>query len=174
MLCMFFEEPRMFWYSTAGPAESAWSYGVHLSAIWENIALIQWTTNPLPSGCATGSSLYPFKRWFVIETIETKGFLQFEIIINVLVSSFRFIWIPMSLPALRFGTLVQKFQRNIMFIPSQSWDIVKMLCPWARHFTLKCFTWLRWKWVPGRTAMAMCTISSMRRNGCRTVCSPWS
>ena len=26
----------------------------------------------------------------------------------------------------------------------------------------------------GRTEMAMCTISSMRRNGCRTVCSPWS
>ena len=47
-------------------------------------------------------------------------------------------------------------------------------CPWARHFTLKCFTWLRWKWVPGRTEMAMCTISSMRRNGCRTVRSPWS
>ena len=27
--------------------------------------------------------------------METKGFFQFEIIINVLVSSFRFIWIPM-------------------------------------------------------------------------------
>ena len=26
---------------------------------------------------------------------------------------------------------------------------------------------------PGRTEMTMCTISSMRRNGCRTVCSPW-
>ena len=32
------------------------------------------------------------------------------------------------------------FQRNIMFLPSQSWDIVSMLCPWARHLTLKCFT----------------------------------
>ena len=39
--------------------------------------------------------------------------------------------------------LVQDFQRNIMFLPSQSWDIVKMECPWARYFTLKCFTWLR-------------------------------
>ena len=39
---------------------------------------------------------------------------------------------------------------------------------------LKCFTWLRWKWVPGRTEMAMCTISSMCRNGCKTVSSPWS
>ena len=36
--------------------------------------------------------------------------------------------------------LVQDFQRNIMFIPSQSWNIVSMVCPWARHFNLKCFT----------------------------------
>ena len=36
------------------------------------------------------------------------------------------------------------------------------------------FSWLRWKWIPGRTEMAMCTISSMRQNGCRTVCSPWN
>ena len=69
---------------------------------------------------------------------------------------------------------VSNFQRNIMFLPFQSRDIVKMLCPWAWHFTLKCFTWLRWKWVHGRTEMAMCTMSSMRRNGCTTVCSPWS
>ena len=34
--------------------------------------------------------------------------------------------------------------------------------------------WLRWKWVPGRTEMEMCTISSMRRNGCKTVWSPGS
>ena len=33
---------------------------------------------------------------------------------------------------------------------------------------------LRWKWVPGRTEVAMCTFSSMRHNGCRTVCFPWS
>ena len=49
-----------------------------------------------------------------------------------------------------------------------------MLCPWARQFTLKCFTWLRWKWEPGRTYMVMCTISSMHRNSFRTVCSQWS
>ena len=70
--------------------------------------------------------------------------------------------------------LVKDFQRNIMFPPAQYGDIVKMCCPWARHFTLKCFTWLRWQWVPGRTEIAMCAISSMRRNDCRTVCSPWS
>ena len=60
-----------------------------------------------------------------------------------------------------------------MFLPSQYWDIVSVLCPWARHLTLKCFTWLRWKWVLSRTEMEMCMISSMRQNGCRTVCSPW-
>ena len=54
------------------------------------------------------------------------------------------------------------------------WDIVSMLYPWARHLTLKYFTWLGLKWVPGRTDMAMCMITSMRRTGCRTVYSPWS
>ena len=34
-------------------------------------------------------------------------------------------------------------EKNIMFHPSQYWDIVSMLCPWERHITLKCFTWLR-------------------------------
>ena len=61
-----------------------------------------------------------------------------------------------------------------MFLPSQYWDIVSMLCPWARYLTLKYFTWHRWKWEPGRTEVALWRISSMRRNGCRTVCSPWS
>ena len=23
---------------------------------------------------------------------------------------------------------------------SQSWEIVKMVCPWTRHFTRECFT----------------------------------
>ena len=36
--------------------------------------------------------------------------------------------LPMSLPAVRFQIrLVQDFQRNIMFLPSQSGDIVKMV-----------------------------------------------
>ena len=39
---------------------------------------------------------WPWKRWNIFgQTMETKGFFQFEIIINGLVSSFRFIWIPM-------------------------------------------------------------------------------
>ena len=70
--------------------------------------------------------------------------------------------------------LVQDFQIIIMFLPFQYWDIVSMSGPWARHFTLTRHSWLRYKWGPGRTEMAMCTISSMRLNVCRTVCSPWS
>ena len=35
------------------------------------------------------------KRWNVfVWNMETKGFSHFEIILNVLVSSYRFIWIP--------------------------------------------------------------------------------
>ena len=70
--------------------------------------------------------------------------------------------------------LVRDFQKNTMFLLSQSWDIVSMLWSLVGHFTFKCFTRLGWKWTPGRRKMAMSTISSMRRNGCRTVCSPWS
>ena len=45
-------------------------------------------------------------------------------------------WRSADVAACRFESrLVQDFQRNIMFLPSQSWDIVKMLCPWAKHFT---------------------------------------
>ena len=32
---------------------------------------------------------------FKVNTLGAKGFFQFEIIINALISSFRFIWIPM-------------------------------------------------------------------------------
>ena len=41
-----------------------------------------------------------------------------------------------------------------------------MACPWARHFTLKCFTRFRCKWVPGRIEITIRTIRSMRwKNG---------
>ena len=47
----------------------------------------------------------------------------------------------MSLPVVWFRIpLGAGFQRNIMFLPFQYWDIVSMMCHWARHFTLKCFT----------------------------------
>ena len=36
------------------------------------------------------------------------------------------------------------------------------------------YPWLMFKWLPDRTDIAICTICSMRRNGCRTVCTPWS
>ena len=35
------------------------------------------------------------RRNIFVKTMKAKGFFQFEIIINVFVSSFRFIWIPM-------------------------------------------------------------------------------
>ena len=38
----------------------------------------------------------PYNTDFFFKSMETKGFFQFEIIINVLVSFFRFIWIHMS------------------------------------------------------------------------------
>ena len=72
-----------------------------------------------------------------------------------------------------FG-LVHDIKRNVMFLPSQYRNINSMLCPWASHLTIKCFTWLRWKWVPGRKKMAMFMINSMRQKSCRTVCSPWN
>ena len=36
---------------------------------------------------------------------------------------------------IREWSLVEDLQRNIMFPPYQYWDIVSMLCPWAKHFT---------------------------------------
>ena len=38
--------------------------------------------------------------------------------------------------------------------------LLQFFCAWARHFTSMCFTSLRCKWIPGRTEMTMCTISS--------------
>ena len=47
--------------------------------------------------------------------------------------------LPMSLPAMFFRIpLGAGFAGDIMFLPSRSWDIGEMLCPyWARYFTLK-------------------------------------
>ena len=49
----------------------------------------------------------------------------------------------MSLPAVQFRTPLGAyfFLRNIMFLPSHFGDIVSMLCPCAKHFIRKCFTW---------------------------------
>ena len=58
------------------------------------------------------------------------------------------------------------------FSPLNVGTSIRCLCP--LYLTLTCFTRFRWKWVPGRAEMTMCTISSMRRNCCRTVCSTWS
>ena len=78
--------------------------------------------------------------------------------------------------------LVQDFQIKISYAPLNPVpDVVQMLCNnvlyllgLLGYLKITCFTWRRCKWVPGRTEIAMCTISSMRRNGCRTICSTWS
>ena len=41
--------------------------------------------------------------------------------------------------------LVQDFQRNITFLPYY-WGILSMLCPWAKYFTLICFTSCKCTW----------------------------
>ena len=49
--------------------------------------------------------------------------------------------LPMSLPAVRFRIpLGAGFSENYKVSPLSILDIVKMLCPRARHFTLKFFT----------------------------------
>ena len=49
--------------------------------------------------------------------------------------------LSMALPVVRFRIpLGAGFSEKYHVSPSQSWDIVKMVCPWARHYTLKCFT----------------------------------
>ena len=42
--------------------------------------------------------------------------------------------LPMSLPVMRFQTpLGAEFSEKYHVSPSQSWDIVSTLCPWARY-----------------------------------------
>ena len=60
--------------------------------------------------------------------------------------------LPKSLPAVWLRTPLvsniiscNKLLQYIMFLSFQYWDIALMLCLWARHFTFKCFTWIRWK-----------------------------
>ena len=46
----------------------------------------------------------------------------------------------MSLPAVRFRIpLGAGFSEKYHISPGHYWDIISMLCPWARHFTLTCF-----------------------------------
>ena len=49
----------------------------------------------------------PLQRWNIfVKIMDSKGFFQFEIIINVLASSFRFIWIPMLWVYAHFNFLI--------------------------------------------------------------------
>ena len=60
--------------------------------------LIVFETEPKAEGIAVdyADKFQPLKHWIILwKTSQLKGFFQFEIIINVIVSSFWFIWIPM-------------------------------------------------------------------------------
>ena len=83
--------------------------------------------------------------------------------------------LSMSLHAVQFWTpLGAEFSKKYHVSPLSILSIVSMLCFWTGHVTRTCFTWLTCECVPGRTEMAMCTVSSMRRNGCRTASFTWS
>ena len=83
--------------------------------------------------------------------------------------------LSMSLPAVRFRIpLDAGFSEKYHVFPLSMLGHFPDVVSLSRHYTSKYFTWLRWKWVAGRTELAMCMISSMRQNSCRTVCSPWS
>ena len=77
--------------------------------------------------------------------------------------------LPMSLPAVWFriplgAGLSDKYHISPLSILRHYFDVVSL----AKHFTIiLCFNWLRCKWVPGRTEMAMCATSSYGRNGCK-------
>ena len=85
--------------------------------------------------------------------------------------------LSMSLPTDRFRIMLgagfsKKYIVSPLLIMGHCFDVVslgKALNPQMPHLTQ-----VKMSIIPGRLVMAICMISSMRRNGCRTVCSPWS
>ena len=129
-----------------------WSFSIALYRIFSILnaspSLFKASLRPLMTLCCllalpncrlTSCShvLYFFCRLSSLFTVSPSSFKAF---ISVT------LWLPSDafyhLPCGFESRLVQDFQRNIMFLPSQYCAIASMLC-------------------------------SMRRNGCRTVCSPW-
>ena len=78
--------------------------------------------------------------------------------------------LPMSLPAAWVrNSLGARFSDKYHVSPLQHWDIlVSMLCPWARHPTLKCFTSLRCNWVPGTEMVII--VRQITSTTCRQCC----
>ena len=79
--------------------------------------------------------------------------------------------LPMSLPAVRFRILLgagfsEKYHFSPLSILGHCVDVVSL----GKTLNLQMLHLTQVKM--SRTEMAMC-ISSMPRNGCRTVCSPW-
>ena len=52
-----------------------------------------------------------------------------------------------SLSAVRFRILLQDFQRNIIFLPSQYWDVVLMLCPLGKAHNPKMLHLIQMKMI---------------------------
>ena len=76
--------------------------------------------------------------------------------------------LAVSSPTTPLGTgFSEKY--HVSPLSSQCKNVVSMLRPWVMHFNLICFISLRCKLLPGRTEIAMCTRSLIRRNGFRTV-----
>ena len=65
------------------------------SAIWTGVSRSVCASTPQPFGRWRLQTLTLITLNYFGKTMETEGFFQFEIITNVLVSYFRFIWIPM-------------------------------------------------------------------------------
>ena len=67
----------------------------HNLRIWTDYVIFsQNLFHSIPRGLYKQHCAYLLQRWNIfVLAMETKGFFQFEIIINVLVSSFCFIWI---------------------------------------------------------------------------------
>ena len=76
-------------------------------------------------------------------------------------------WLGRGLPAVRFRNPLGAGFSDKYHVSSLSLLGHLFLCCVLGQFALKCFTGVGQR-------LAMCTINSMHRNGCRTVCSPCS
>ena len=81
--------------------------------------------------------IWPSQRWNIfVKTMKSKMFSQFEIIIQVLVSSFRFIWIPMSWVNGHYQ-FFQCGDQNLTSIDVRFWRLKSI--PVLKGFMSRCF-----------------------------------
>ena len=116
---------------------------------------------------------YPFMKQHILYYSYVLAFLH-----RVRFTKYHCVALPMSPLAVRFRTqLGKRFSEEyyvyLLSILGHCFDVVslgKAFHPQMLHLTPVKMR----RGLPGRTEMAMCEISSMRRNGCGAVCSPWS